>query len=456
MSFAPAERLLASTSFRLALVCAAVILIAFAATGFGLWFVTKSAAERAGRQRIAIEMESLQDEIRDEGLGAAIAAIETRQRAPGALDYRLIGPDGRILTGDLQVDPPAIGWSTAYLPNAGRAPGPDLIILHQPLPNGGALFIAEDLEHTEGVRYEIMSTLIWIGAAALLLAVAAGFFAARSALRQMDGIVSVMQRVSGGDLSARAAPGATRTDIDLLGQRINAMLAHIDSLVGNLRRVSNDIAHDLRTPLAHVRQQLDDVANAASLDEAKSGARNAQDKIDEVMRIFAAVLRLAEIEAGAAQSRFTTLELDALIERVADAYRPDIESEGGALHIDLSPVSITGDADLLAQAVGNLLENAMRHAHASTITVSLRNDAHGATMIVQDRGPGVPAAEHARVLEPFVRLDRSRKSPGAGLGLSIVNAIARLHNAGVVLTDAAPGLRVEIKWPRKPAMAPHG
>jgi signal transduction histidine kinase len=446
MSFAPAERLLASTSFRLALVCAAVILVAFAATGFGLWYVTKSAAERAGRQRIALEMESLQDEIRDEGLGAAIAAIQTRQRAPGALEYRLIAPDGHTLIGDLQADP-SPGWSTMYLPNAGRGPGPDLIILRAPLAGGGALLIAEDLEHTEGLRYEILGTLIWVGAAALTLAVVAGFIAARSALKQMDGIVTVMERVSGGDLSARVPASPTRTDMTLLGKRINAMLAQIDTLVGNLRRVSTDVAHDLRTPLAHVRQQLDDVANAASLESAKAGAVAAQDKIDEVMRIFAAVLRLAEIEAGAAQSRFAPLQLDALIERVADAYRPDIESEGGTLTVYASPVSITGDADLLAQALGNLLENAMRHAPASDITVRLHADAAAVAMSVEDNGPGIPAAEHERVMAPFVRLDRSRQSPGAGLGLSIVHAIARLHNAQIRLNDAAPGLRVVMTWP---------
>lgn len=450
MSSAPLKDLLASTSFRLSLVCAAVIVLAFALSGLGLWFVTRSAAEHAARERIGLEMQVLQNEIRDEGMSAAIAAIQSRQHAPGALEYQLTGPDGGALAGNLELEAPATGWSLIYLPSAGAKPGPDLVVFAQPVAGGGSLVIAEDLERTEALRYAILRTLFWIAVAALLLSVTAGYLAARGALRQMDGVFATMERVGAGDLAARAPVRSARrkSDIDVLGLRINAMLARIDGLVGNLRRVSTGVAHELRTPLTHVRQQLDEVVAANTLDAARASARTAQFRIDDMMRTFAAMLRLAEIEAGAAQARFVQVELGALIERVADAYRPDIESGGGSLVID-APVQarIQGDPDLLAQALANLLDNAMAHGPAAAeIAVRLQVDGGAIRIAVEDRGPGVPAAERTRILEPFVRLDRSRNTAGAGLGLSIVSAVARLHGAQLSLGDAQPGLCVELAW----------
>lgn len=442
--------LLTSTSFRLALVCAAVIAVAFAFAGAGAWIVTKSAAEHASRERILLEMDALQDEINDEGIGAAVAAIRARQHMPGALEYRLIGPDGSVLIGELEVDAPARGWSAIYPPDTGDTKGPDLVVLNQPITGGGSLIVAEDLERTEGVRYAVLRTLFWIGAGALLLSLIIGYLATRRTLLQMNRLFSAVERAGTGDLSARVPTSSARgsTDVDVLGRQINAMLAQIDTLVGNLRRVSTDIAHDLRTPLTHVRQNLEDIQAAPSLDGAKEAAQTARQKIDELMRVFDATLRLAEIEAGAARARFAPVDLAALIERLADAYRPDIESAGGSLRVTIEgPTTIEGDADLLTQALANLLDNAIAHAAPSAaIVLRLSAGASGISIDVEDNGPGVPAADRARVLEPYVRLDRSRTSRGVGLGLSIVNAIARLHGAHLSLDDTAPGLRVRMNW----------
>lgn len=450
MSSAPLKSLLASTSFRLSLVCAAVIIVAFVLAGLGTWLVTRSAAEQAGRQRIELEMDLLQSEVRDGGISAAIAAIEARQRTPGALEYRLLDVNGRVLGGNLDIATPSAGWSTLYLDRASDgAASPDLILLNEAIPGGGRLIIAEDLERTEWVRYAVLRTLSWIALGALVLSVSVGYFAARGTLQRMDKLIAAMARVGGGDLSARLPVGAGPSDVDVLGRRINAMLERIDLLVRNLKRVSSDIAHDLRTPLTHVRQQLDEACSASDLETAKAAAHNAQVKIDDLMRIFAATLRLAEIEAGASHARFAPVNLAELLERVADAYRPDIESGGGSLEVDVpAPIFIQGDADLLAQALANLLDNSITHAPANVArAIRLRANADTILLAVEDRGPGVPVADLDRVLEPFVRLDHSRGAPGAGLGLSIVSAVARLHGAQVTLKDANPGLRVEIEWP---------
>lgn len=447
------SKIFASTSFRLSLVCAVVIALAFSGAGVATWLVTKSAAEEAGRLRIEREANQLAPSGGEIDLNAIAASIRQRETETGALDYLLLDPMGERVVGDLNMTHAAIGWSTLYLPDErGSGSSPDFVILNRPLPGGGALIIAEDLERSEGVRYAMLETLFWIGSVSLLFALGAGYIAARGALRRMDELYATVEKVGSGDLTARVRTRSDRwaTDVDLLGERINGMLDRIARLIDNLRRVSTEIAHDLRTPLSHVRQRLDDVTAAATLESARAAAAIAQDKVDHLMRTFASMLRLAELDAGVAPTRFSSVDLSALVERMADAYRPDIEAAGGALVAHVAPgVRVRGDVDLLAQALANLLDNAIAHAAlAGPITLQLCGDDNRVRVEVEDRGPGVPVTERTRVLEPFARLDRSRATPGAGLGLSIVSAIARLHEVKLSLDDAKPGLRVSLEWPQ--------
>jgi signal transduction histidine kinase len=311
------------------------------------------------------------------------------------------------------------------------------------------LSIGDDLDRAESVRLAVLTAIFWVGGAALLFALAFGFFAARRGQRRMDALSATMRRVSGGDLSARAPARVGGDDIDAIGRGVNEMLAQIDLLVANVRRVSTDIAHDMRTPLTHVRQELEAAAASDTVGDAHERIRRAQAKIDDVLRIFSAMLRLAEIESGSVRVRFAGVDLAAVLERVIDAYRPDVEAAGRTLVADeIASATVQGDADLMAQAVSNLIENAMRHTPAGTaITVRLKRADDRIVLQVEDRGPGIPEAERDRVLKPFERLENSRSSPGAGLGLSIVNAIARLHHARLMLEDARPGLRVVLEWP---------
>jgi signal transduction histidine kinase len=256
-----------------------------------------------------------------------------------------------------------------------------------------------------------------------------------------------MGHVGLGDLTARA-PETGGDEIARMGQGVNEMVARIDGLVVSIRRVSTDIAHDLRTPLAHVRQDLESAATSAD-PTTREGIRAAQGRIDDILRVFQAILRLAEIDAGGVRARFSEVDLATVVERVADAYRAEIEETGRTLALGpLTPTEVRGDVDLIAQALANLIENAMRHTPSgSSIRVNLRKSSGSVGLFVEDEGPGIPEADRVRVLEPFVRLDGSRSTPGAGLGLSIVNSIARLHGARLSLEDAQPGLRVAIDWP---------
>ncbi len=451
MSSARSERLFDSTSFRLSAAYAALILLAFTVTAGIAWAATKEAAEREVRERINLEMNSLQEEMRIEGLEAAILDMRSQLAEPGALEYRLVDANGKLLLGNLNVKDPAPGWGkvTLYDTREGENETEDFLTLTQAGPGGVVLTIGDDLDKAEGVRSAVLRALFWVALPTLVLVIGAGTLLAYSNARRMRALSRAMAEVGRGDLATRA-PDKGRDEIARIGAGVNDMVARIDTLVVNIRRVSTDIAHDLRTPLAHVRQDLETAA--ATADQAtRESIRNAQARIDDVLHVFHAILRLAEIDAdaGGARARFVPIDLSAIVERVADAYRPDIEASGRGLIVAAAePANVIGDRDLITLCLANLVENAMKHTPPATairITVQSAGTKHA--LIVEDQGAGIPEADRQRVLEPFVRLDASRTTPGAGLGLSIVSAIARLHGAALRLEDAGPGLRIVIEWP---------
>ncbi len=466
------KHLLTSTSIRLALIYGGLVVASFVLAIALTWVAARSAAESDLRDRIRLEVEAMEQEVRDEGMAAAIAAIEVRAERPGALEYWLVDGSGQRLAGDLPLMTTPDGWHHIDLPDAaaGAENREEMLVLTATMGDGSRLSVGDDLRRAEAVRDAVLRALLWIGSATVLLGLVVGVVITRRALAQVDALTETLGQVSAGQLTARFAPRAGRSanDLDQLGLSINRMLDHIDELVRSLRRVSSDVAHDLRTPLSHVQQRLERARSAADADERLQAIEAAESKVEEVLQAFDAILRLAEIEAGAARSRFVRLDAAALVERLADAYRPDVEASGRTLITDgAADVWLRGDSELLAQALANLIENAMRHTPTGArITISAHSDGPIARIAVSDNGPGIPAERRVDVLETFVQLDSSRGSPGHerkikseiapdsgsgsgfGLGLSIVAAIARLHDAALELSDAAPGLRVTLTFGR--------
>jgi len=449
MSSARNDRLRSSTSCRLSAIYAGLLVLAFVAAAIVSWYATQSAAEAQVRIRIQLEMTALQAEFRAEGMPAAIAAIKSRQESPGALEYHLTDAAGRTIVGDPQISVATTGWRLSMLHDrrSGEDEFEEFLLLTAITPDGNVLTIGDDLDQAKRVRDAVLEALLGVAAATLLVVLGAGVLLAQRSAKRMRALSDAMDRVGRGDFSARA-PERGDDEVTRIGRGVNDMLGQINRLVTSIRRVSTDIAHDLRTPLAHVRQELETAASSGDPAAAQAGIRAAQTRIDDILRIFQAMLRLAEIDAGGAKARFGAVDLAAIVERVTDAYRGDIEAAGRRLDVaPMLPTSIHGDADLIAQALANLLENAMRHTPAgSPIHVRLTDEAGLPLLEVADEGPGIPVRERDRVLEPFVRVDPSRTSGGAGLGLSIVSAIARLHGATLRLVDARPGLRVQLAW----------
>jgi signal transduction histidine kinase len=453
------NRFFASTSIRLAILHAGLLTLAFCATAIIAWWATRDAAREELQQRIATEVAALSDEFRAEGLEAVVLAIETRSGRPGSLDYGLVDGAGRVRFAELPAT--RAGWSELELPEveepdeAGEEGSEErdeverLLVQTVQLGDGSLLAVGEDLAREERLRDLLFATMAWVGLTCLLAGLAASVWLTRRSLRQVDQLMAISRAVSAGDLGARASfePSAGRNDLDELSASFNAMLDRVQSLIANVREVSTDVAHDLRTPLSHVRQQLERARAAGGDPAAREAAIEAADvRLSEVLRTFDAMLRVAELDASPGVARLASVDLAELTERVADAFRPDIEAGGRQLIVQTAPAPATVDKDLIAQALANLLDNAIRHTPpGATIVVRTFKDSR-AHLSVADNGPGIPADEREAVLKRFYRLERSRGGPGAGIGLSIVAAVARLHAAELVLEDARPGLRVSLSF----------
>jgi len=261
-----------------------------------------------------------------------------------------------------------------------------------------------------------------------------------------------LQRIMAGKLDERVPAIGMGDEYDRLTYNLNAMLDRIQTLMEGLRQVSTDIAHDLRTPLTRLRQQLESTLALDPSEAVESAVDRALAQVDEVLMTFDALLRIGQIEAGAGRARFETLDLSAIMERVRLAFEPAANDAGKSLVAGIAAgIAVRGDRELLTQMFANLIENALTHTYGpTTIVVSLARDGNAIIAAVADDGPGIPAHERDRVIRRFYRLDASRSTAGSGLGLALVAAIAELHGARLTLAANDPGLRVEVRFAETP------
>jgi signal transduction histidine kinase len=442
-----ASNVLASSGVRFAVLQTVLLIVVFTIAGSLTKLSVKLIYRDEVRTRIQGEVAALSAIDRDKGWEALARVVDQNERRPGGLEYRLETPDGRGLAGDLPKTgaPPGwtkLDWDDEAVP--GR-PFQDLFVFTQRLPDNTVLTVGQDMSEESRLRHALTRVLFWCGAAGAAIGLILSVLLARGALRRVNGMVTAARAVSVGQMQVRAPtrPALIPDDIDELGATFNKMLDDIATLVNRLRWVSTDIAHDLRTPLTHVRQKLERIKDAAGADPGVLAACQEIDTdIDELLRTFDAMLRLAEIENSPDLICHGPVDLAEITRRMADAYRPDLEASGRKLEVSLVPASVVADADLIAQAIANLIENALRHTPGgATIRIDLAQHEKDVVLSVADDGPGIPARQHEAVLQRFHRLEASRTSPGSGLGLPIVAAVAKRHGARLVLADARPGLK---------------
>jgi signal transduction histidine kinase len=307
--------------------------------------------------------------------------------------------------------------------------------------------VGDDIERIGALDGVLLRGFAFTLLGVVLIGTVAGFALGRDVQRRFGAISGVAEAIIDGDLARRVPVRGSNDEIDRLAATINRMLDRIADLMESLRQVSNDVAHDMRTPLTRLRQRLE----AASADPARreEAVEMALVDLDAALETFAGLLRIAEIEGGARRAAFRTIDLMGPARLVVESFAPSAEDSGRRLTLaGDGPVTVEGDAELLTQLIVNLVENGLRHtpvgAHVRVVVAGGDGDPR---LSVIDDGPGVPGAERARLFDRFYRLERSRSTPGSGLGLALVSAIAKLHGAQVALYDAAPGLEARATFP---------
>ncbi len=443
-------------TFKLALVQTALFAASAAVLFIAVYLNLAGYARTQLRASIAAERDVLAEERSSDGLDELAATITARTRNDGAtgFSYLLRAADGRRLAGSLDADLIRPGWQSlpaSAAPHRGdRQERHGMEALGQTLPSGELLAVARDTGDVERVKEQVVRSFGLAAALTLGLAIVSGVVTSFAALRRVEAINAITRGIMEGDLGRRVPVRGTGDEFDRLAANTNAMLDRIQLLMEGLRQVSNDIAHDLRTPLAHLRQRLEAARSGPRTRQSyETAIEAASGDVDTILRIFASLLRIAQVEAGTRRSGFADLDLSEVFTAIAEVYAPVAEDAGQSLQARIVPgLRMRGDRDLITQMLANLVENAIRHAGTgSRIAVTLDRDGTGFRGAVTDTGPGIPPDQRRRVFGRFVRLETSRPGEGSGLGLALVKAVADLHGIALALSDAEPGLRVSLRGP---------
>ena len=444
-------RPLRTSSFRLTLLYAAIFGVsALLLFGIVVWSVTHFMAEQLDAT-VANELAEVQADAGGQNTNRLKEVIEgLTARSPG-IYYLLQSAGGGVLAGNMLPlkpvpGPRSLGWThqPPELHGAGGLRGRGMV-----LPDGSYLFVGISDYQLGEVREVVARSFLIVLLVTVVLALAGGLAMSFSVLRRVEAISVAGRGIMAGDLGQRIALRGTDDEFDHLGASLNAMLDRMQALMLGLQQVSSDIAHDLRTPLTRLRQRLELArrreTTAAGLHDALDGAIR---DVDVILETFSALLRIAQIEAGIRRAGFTSVTLSTVLARLIEAYQPVAEENGQTLIGEVNPgLCVHGDHELLTQLFANLIENAINHSPAGTlISVGAVLSGEDVVASVADNGPGIPAGLRRKVLQRFYRMEASRTTPGSGLGLSLVDAVATVHGATLSLDDNAPGLRCVLRF----------
>ncbi len=435
-------------------IISALLLLAF------IFFYTVNYMAQQTDATIEVEIAGLEEQYKVGGITGLTRLIQERigQKPTGSGLILLADQNLNALVGNLSRWPDASetsdGWLNFILEDKdfGEESTHKARARRFRLLGGFYLLVGRDLHDLEMSQRAIAKTLSSSLAVAAVLALIGGLAMTRSLIRRIEAINQTSNEIMNGDLSRRIPTNHTGDDFDQLSENLNHMLDRIEMLMEGVRRVSDNIAHDLRTPLARLRNHLDEVHKQS----IKSGGETecieqAVREADELLNTFNALLRIARIEYENRIEHFTWVDLAELVRSVVELYEPLVEEKNQQLDVYLvEQIKVHVDRELISQAIANLLDNAVKYAPAKgQIEIRVTRDEEQIQLIVADSGPGIPLAERSNVFQRFYRLESSRSSPGNGLGLSLVHAVASLHNIELRLESNNPGLRVLMDFPQQ-------
>jgi signal transduction histidine kinase len=457
-------KLLRTTAFQLTLVYL-VIFIVFAASLLGYFALnTRRLITEQITTTVDTEISGLRDQYTQGGIRRLVIVVDLRSRRPGSSLYLVTTATGEGLAGNVGSLEPGVldhpGWLETNYRRLEAPEGTDHRALVQvvQLPGGFRLLVGRDLEERERLFGIIANAGQWSLALVIVLGLAGGFFVSRRVLNRIEAMTETAQTIMAGDLAGRLPVAGTGDELDRLAEHLNAMLERIEALMGGLKEVSDNIAHDLKTPLTRLRNRCEQaLRSAAGVDDYRAALESTIAESDDLIRTFDALLMIARAESGHARDNMTEFDAAEIARDVGELYEPLADEKGIALTVDAPAAApVRGNRELVSQALANLIDNAIKYAGPNgqvngapaEIVVKAGNDGERIALSVADRGPGIAEADRGRVVERFVRLEQSRSEPGSGLGLSLAAAVARLHGGELKLEDNHPGLRSTIALPR--------
>jgi signal transduction histidine kinase len=464
-------KLIRTTAFRLTLVYLFLFaLFAASLLGYFAWNTRRLITEQI-TTTVNAESGELSDIFTRRGLRGLVFNIENRALRPGANLYLVTAPAGQAIAGNVGSLGPGVmatsGWSeTAYrrLDEQDSADHRALVRVTE-LSSGFRLLIGRDLEERRRLFGIVAKAAQWSLLIVVVLGLGGGVFVARRVLRRIDAMTGTAQRIMAGDLSGRLPVGRSGDELDRLAENLNAMLERIEALMMGLKEVSDNIAHDLKTPLTRLRNRAEEaLAKSGSEAEYRTALEGTIEESDGLIRTFNALLMIARAESGQARGNMDDFDAADVANGIHELYEPLAEDDGMTLRVKTAPARLHGNRELISQALANLVENAIKYGKpvpaaqplsagavvgtdGKEIVIEARRDGDSVLLSVTDHGPGIPEADRKHAVERFVRLEASRTQPGSGLGLSLASAVATLHGGELRFGDAHPGLTATLAIP---------
>ncbi len=451
-----ALRVIHTHAFRMAALYFMVFALSMLGVLLFVYWTSANFVERQIEATFDAEINGLAEQYAQRGLSGLVQLVAARSagnRGDNML-YLVTGPDGTPLAGNIAGWPAGVpahsGWLSFTLASRARGPGRDPSGARRHHHNPGRLSHPRgaDISDAAAFRDRVKTTLLWAGLVALGIGLLGGAVMSRNLLRRVELVNRTSERVMSGNLSDRVPLDGTGDEFDQLAANLNRMLDQIERLMTAMREVTDDVAHDLKTPLARLRARLE-LALIGPADGAAAGdaIRAAIDEADRLLATFNALLGIAEAEAGG-RDRMDVVDLCEVARTAVEFYEPVAEERGFCLALESEPgIMVRGDRHLLSQALANLIDNALKYAGGGEVSIRVLQRDGRAAVEVADRGPGIAAADRETVFDRFVRLEPSRSTPGNGLGLSLVRAVAHRHGGTATVADNRPGLRAVIEFP---------
>src|ERR1700712_1825497 len=464
-------KLIRTTAFRLTLVYLFLFaLFAASLLGYFAWNTRRLITEQI-TTTVNAETGEISDIFGRRGLRTLVFTLENRALRPGANLYLVTTPAGQAIAGNVGSLSPGVmattGWSeTAYrrLEEQDSAEHRALVRVTE-LGGGFRLLVGRDLEERRRMFGIVAKAAQWSVLIVVVLGLGGGIFVARRVLRRIDAMTGTTQRIMAGDLGGRLPVGRSGDELDRLAENLNAMLERIEALMTGLKEVSDNIAHDLKTPLTRLRNRAEEaLAKSGSEAEYRSALERTIEESDGLIRTFNALLMIARAESGQARGNMDDFDAAEVANGIHELYEPLAEDNGLTLRIKSEPAPLHGNRELIGQALANLVENAIKYgqpapplqplsadsvadATSKEIVIEARREGARVLLSVRDHGQGIPEADRKHAVERFVRLEPSRTRPGSGLGLSLASAVATLHGGALNLSDAHPGLCATLAIP---------